>query len=144
MADKLLAFCDPTSTRYALEKPWVVDGFRCATNGVVCVRTPSKRSDTADGKRRPRHLAELFEQFPTCDTPWPDLELVRTIVYCPNCRETVGVLGPVRVHNRRFRGVTYQLIAGLGAVRYAQLGTSDAPLFFEHRKIQGVVMPLPL
>lgn len=49
-----LAFCDAESTRYALDVPWIKDGWKFATNWRVIIAVPTGESDSppdAKGRR---------------------------------------------------------------------------------------------
>ncbi len=63
----LKPFCDYEDGRYALTTPWVKGGWRYATDGRICVRTPTTEPDSPkyneDGLKRP-DAAGLFSRFP--------------------------------------------------------------------------------
>ena len=67
----LRRICDPESIR-SLGSPWVVGGWKCATNGFVAMRVPTTEADS-EGDYLP--IAKLFaaHTFDDCTTPWPTL-----------------------------------------------------------------------
>lgn len=97
----LTPFCDPdTSSRYALDQPWVVDGWRYATDGRIMVRIPATGEPDSpkppDEKKRPKDVASIVESL-TGDNwqPWPAIKPCRIcdgkgkhLEDCENCEGT--------------------------------------------------------
>lgn len=86
----LTPFCDPdTSSRYALDQPWVVDGWRYATDGKVLVRVPATgEPDTPphpEGKRRPGKVHEIVPPVDGKWLPWPE------IASCEKCEGSLKI-----------------------------------------------------
>ena len=57
-------FCDETGAdwRYDLTKPFVIDGWKYATDGRVCIREPTKARNTK-GRKLPRIDETFAEKF---------------------------------------------------------------------------------
>jgi hypothetical protein len=83
----LKPFCDPDpDSRYGLDEPWVVDGWRVATDGKVIVRVPATGEQDSpardDGKRRPKQIRDILPPLNAAESdwqPWP------SISPCANC-----------------------------------------------------------
>ena len=58
-------FCAEEDGRYYyLTTPWVVDGWRYATDGIIAVRKPTDEPDTDLTKRPTKIMEEFFRDFP--------------------------------------------------------------------------------
>ena len=82
----LQRFCDPDENgRYALNEPWVVNGWRYATDGRVIVRVPAEGeqdSPLPDGKRRPKNPGEILRPVNGEWLTWPNVS------QCYHCEGT--------------------------------------------------------
>lgn len=47
----LTPFCDPDGTRYSLDRPWILGGWRYATDGRICIRIKTNSPDNVEWKR---------------------------------------------------------------------------------------------
>jgi len=73
----LIKFCDADSVRMAA--PFVIDGWKYATNGRVCVRVLANEPNT-DLSFEQLHVGIPNIFVPAdCSTPWPEVEL------CDSC-----------------------------------------------------------
>lgn len=83
----LAPFCDPENTRYALDVPFVIAGWKYASDGRVCVRIPTKEQDTQapEGKKLVK-ADQLFSKIGgVVFQPWPNAPIQRcngTCVFC--------------------------------------------------------------
>lgn len=83
----LRVFCEPSVDykRYAIQAPWVFDGWEYATDGWIAVRVPTKKKDSP-AKDAPYPKAyRIFAKFTECRRPWPDWECAPL-----RCRDCVG------------------------------------------------------
>ena len=88
----LTRFCDIEDSRYALDTPWVHDGWRYATDGTICVRVPAGEEPDSppvfskERKQRKRPKAyKLFTEFPVCSEC---LDALGEPVPCDACQAT--------------------------------------------------------
>lgn len=68
---RLLPFCDMESTRFAINEPWVHNGWIYATDSRVLIAVPTTEPDSplpADGRRRP-NCAQIVQMFAKTETP---------------------------------------------------------------------------
>jgi len=77
----LALFCGTSGGRFDLDKPFIRDGWRWATDGWIVVRMPTTDADTEG--RYPK-IESLFEGFPGCDHDWPDWP--QSPIRCRKCR----------------------------------------------------------
>jgi hypothetical protein len=97
MDEKLLKlFCRLNNQRYTLERPFVIRGWKYATNGHIAIRMPTAEADSPPaGANRPfPGVAGLFDAFPAseCDTPWPSDALSPEVQRCEVC-DGLGAIG---------------------------------------------------
>ena len=163
----LKPFCHTDVKRYAMDKPFVIDGWEYATDGRICVRIPADGEPNAlepkDGKKRPTKPWEIFAEVPA-DAVWRKWPKVSK---CVNCNGTGNVDGCAGckcgrcpgdadsgctcrnpgTFERRFGKVELSrhyaaLVATLPNVRYVPQPNSDAPLAFCFDGGEGRVMGL--
>lgn len=153
--DVLMQFCDPKPNRYDLSTPWVVAGWRYATDGRIIVRVRTKAKDTQGGGKRP-DATELFPKpFPRCSVPWPHHDGKMKLPECRICEGTGktgetqcydcgGELQILVIGGRFITGELCMRIQAIGEVRYSAKGGKDDNLCFACGKLQGVVAPLDM
>ena len=83
-----MPFCEKEPCRYGINEPFVVGGFRYATDGKLAVRVPADGEPDADYKiKLPRKIGELFKPAAVEWLLWPAVEV------CGNCNGSGVVLG---------------------------------------------------
>ena len=77
----LTPFCEPEACRFAIDKPFVVGGFKCGTDSGILVWHPTDEPDSVTEKPLPKVLT-IIETFSgiVCDKPWPE-----SFPDCPTC-----------------------------------------------------------
>jgi transcription elongation factor Elf1 len=84
----LQPFCEVDSVRYSIDKPFVINGYRYATDSRVLVRVPCDEPDSVTPLPVPRSAGELFAKFPGERArwrPWPEPEYLSGKIECPTC-----------------------------------------------------------
>jgi hypothetical protein len=156
----LQPFCYPE--HWLLDKPWVKEGFRCATNGHLAIRVPAPGEPDTKGERPLPSLGPIvlpppagvaLNAFPA--TP----EIAGGMVTCPDCE---GGLCPtcrqkcptcrgdalvhkegrtVRLAERTHVAVAYyKLLRALPGCQWHQ-PAPNKPIYFRFDGGDGVVMP---
>jgi len=164
--DRLQAFCDTkwvSGDKFDLRVPWVANGWLYAADGRIAIREPTEEADTDDDRKRPKRIADMFENFPRCMNSWPHHDGAKKMPECatcggsgtvpcvcemcchphtrecPRCR---GVLKPLVIARRLIAGTYCQAIEALGNVYYSKRGKPEEALSFCCGELQGKVMPL--
>lgn len=71
----LQPFCSTdTDGRYGIDKPWVKDGWRHATDGRICIRLPATGEPDALPEKRVPHFDEVLPPVDGNWQPWPQVE----------------------------------------------------------------------
>lgn len=87
----LTPFCDPETSRFAINKPFNQKGFTCATDGRVIVRIPTDEPDTPATDKKIPDVSQLAWNHAAC-TQWKPLKKAKrkkvTEIHqqgCPKC-----------------------------------------------------------
>jgi len=79
-----LAFCDKESTRYALDAPWVKDGWKFATDSRVMVAVPTGEPDSPPDAKG-RRFANAFPLIEPALRPGIEWQPLPTFERCERC-----------------------------------------------------------
>lgn len=69
----LSRFCDPDSSRFALQQPWRADGFIYASDGKVAIRIPDDGRGLIEAEGRKPRISEIFEPYFSQVEEWQSL-----------------------------------------------------------------------
>lgn len=78
----LSKFCDPDSSRYALQQPWRVDGFIYASDGRVAARIPDDGRELVIVEGRKPDCRQIFEPYFSQVVEW---QSPPELVPCVDC-----------------------------------------------------------
>lgn len=140
----LMRFCGRQNVAgLEIVAPFVIDGWRYATDGVVCVRVPAENCKDSKGSFPP--VKSLPWGKLVNPTLWPEpayqfrpmrgekpVDDWKWEVY-PRSQKVAGRL--IRPHY-------HWLIADLPGVRYSEAGAPLQPLLFKFRGGEGLLMPV--
>lgn len=72
--------------KYDLRLPFVVDGWKYATNNIICIRVaaPGEPNTPATENEIPP-VADAFSVTPACHSPWPTGPMIRLLDVCRQC-----------------------------------------------------------
>lgn len=84
--EEMLPFCDAESTRYAIGAPFVLDGWKYATDTRVCIRVPCSEPNRQSGEGRFVPADKVFAGFPSGGfSPMGEVVDVKGNVVCQRC-----------------------------------------------------------
>lgn len=128
----LSRFCDKSSSRHGLAKPFVVDGWKYATDDRIAVRVPANEKN-GEG-RFPMSLKGLFTScdFSACTEKLPKLEEK----LCENCECYVPC--DRVVNGREYAGSILALVRFCGNVYYSPSEHWGSLAFVGNDGLQGL------
>lgn len=101
-----LAFCEKEgSSRLDMSTPFVLNGWRYATDARVAIRIPCGEPNTEAKEKRFPPIEQLFANFPEDGfEPWPEVDVFNAMGDCPEC--DCGLVNSVECRKCLGRGFT--------------------------------------
>ncbi len=158
----LTGFCGmQPKSRYAIDAPWIHNGWRYASDGAIAVRVPAPgEPDTVppEGKLLPDEcLAEVFASFPACTALLSELAhtkcrtcegtgqhtcMCATLHTCGVCGGSGKVIAESLIGERWIAARYLVMLVALPDLRISIDGDSDSGMYFVSGELQGMVLPL--
>jgi len=86
-------WCGENTGHYDLSQPFVVGGWKYATDGCALIRVPTDEPDTPESRKVPRRAGEMIEDIPR-ESKWPKAKYESSYGECPDCED--GIVGAVQ------------------------------------------------